>query len=287
MPLSIIIELEHDFPLPQEHFGRQAQGWFFNALKKINPDIAHRFHNTQPYTISTPFSDNPQESFANQNSNISLIRLTILNDDLKEFYLFSFLPKIETHLPLLWMDYKISSYVYSENIHPLAGFKPYAVLSDDYSFRFSRSVLMKFTSPTFFRSGDIDIPLPEPLHVYRSLLHSWNAFAPDELRIEEDWLYFAKSAIIINRFDDLKTERISLAGGQRGELAGVKRGALTGFTGSVKFSLIHKRKLSRLFQDYYAQGASIFNTLSAFAFYCGVGSKTTIGMGQTIPKILF
>jgi len=277
MPLSIIIELEHEFPLSRQHFGRQAQGWFFESLKKINPEIADCFHNAQPYTISSPTPENFDDIVNSGKKKFSAVRLTILDDSFRDFFLFNFLPNLDNHFPLLWMDFKISSYSYSKNVHNLAGFKSYAELSCDYSHNYSRSVMLKFISPTLFRNGDIDIPLPDPVNVYRNLLHSWNAFSPKVFAIEDDWLYFAKNAIVVNRIDELKTERISLAGGQRG--------AVTGFTGCVEYSLISKKKLSRLFQDYYSQGASIFNTLSAFSFFCGVGARTTIGMGQTIPEI--
>lgn len=281
MPLSIIIELKHDFRLPSQHFGRQIQGWFFDTLKRIDPNLADRMHapNVPPaYTLSTPFiSRRGDNGNHGKPSNLSFLRLTILDDAVVEFFQFEFLPQIQNHIQVLWMDFLVGGYIYRRNLNQLAGFMPYALLSDEYANRAARKVKLNFVSPTVFRSGEMDIPLPDPIRVYSGLYHSWNAFAPEEINIATDWLDFAEKALVVNRIYQIKTERLPFAGGLRG--------AATGFVGEIDYSLLPARKLPQHLQVDYAKNKMIFSVLSAYAFYCGVGARTTIGMGQTYPHI--
>ena len=280
MPLSIIIGLEHDFPLPKQHLGRQFQGWFFDKLPEINPSLADRLHvldQKQGYTLSTAFPANQHAGSERLQKNLSHLRLTILDDSLRDFFIFEFLPQMGPEIHILWMDFKPASFVYSDHLDARAGFLPYAQLARDGGNHQQKKVTMAFVSPTVFRSNDQDIPLPEPGRIYRNLQIFWNAFAPQALAIEDDWLDFAREAIVINRIYHLKTERLRFAGGQRG--------AATGFVGRIEFSLLSPNHLDDKWAAYFPQGQSIFLTLSAFAFFCGVGARTTIGMGQTYPEI--
>jgi CRISPR-associated endoribonuclease Cas6 len=280
MPLSVIIELEHDFPLPSQHFGRQFQGWFFDALKTVNPELADRFHNssqTPPYTISTAFPANHHALNNSSEKNLSRLRLTILDDSLRDFFVFEFLPQIDSEIKILWMDFQLGAYIYSQHVDPRAGFIPYAELGKNGSRDLRKKVILEFVSPTVFRSGTMDIPLPGPDRIFYSLHNHWNEFAPQELKIEPDWRKFADDAIVINRIYHLKTERLRFAGGQRG--------AATGFVGRIELSLLPPNRLPKEWSDYYSQGHSIFQALAAFSFFSGVGARTTIGMGQTYHEI--
>jgi CRISPR-associated endoribonuclease Cas6 len=276
MPLSIVLKLQHDFPLTDEHLGCQFQGWFFKSLEKINPQVADQLHqdNEIPaYTIANPVSTGKNES--NSLNNCSFTRLTILDDSLKDFFLFEFLPKLDNDIPIRWMVFNLSSYIYSKNIDKWADFTTYASLSNnDYGENVKKAIL-NFKSPTQFRNGDIDIPIPDPMRIYANLLRSWNAFSPKEImKIEKDWLAFAQKAILINRIYKLETKRITFS-----------EGAATGFIGRVEFSLLPKKKLGIFYEPYYSRGCYIFGMLSAYSLFCGTGARTTIGFGQTYPEI--
>jgi len=65
------------------------------------------------------------------------------------------------------------------------------------------------------------------------------------------------------------------------EFAEGERGAATGFTGTVGFSLIPKSKVKKDWREYWDGSATVMQSLANFAFYCGVGHHTTIGMGQS------
>jgi CRISPR-associated endoribonuclease Cas6 len=281
MPLSVLLELEHHFPLPNQQYGRQFQGWFLDSLRKINPDLADQFHSNHhetDYTISSVFTHQFIDQHRQHGPHHSLVRFTILDDALRNFIIHQFLPNLDLEIQILWMKFKRKSFEYSDSIDKLAGYKSYARIMSDFSKKPSKNVTLNFFSPTVFRHGDVDVPLPDPIRIYRSLWRTWNAFAPKELNIGEDWLFFAENGIVINRIYQLKTERLNFAGGQRG--------AATGFVGRVEFALLPPKKIPTSYQYYYQYGQSVFGTLSAFSLFSGVGSRTTIGMGQTYPEIL-
>lgn len=281
MPLSVLLELEHEFPLPRQQFGRQFQGWFLDSLRKIDPVLADHFHSNHhetDYTISSAFTHQFKDHHNQHGPRCSLVRFTILDDALRDFFIHQFLPNLDLEMKILWMRFSRKSYTFSDSIDSLAGYKSYARMMADFSKKPCKKVTLNFISPTVFRHGDVDVPLPDPIRIYRSLWRTWNAFTPKELTIGDDWLIFAENGIVINRIYNLKTERLNFAGGQRG--------AATGFVGCVEFALLPSKKIPTSYQYYYQYGQSVFGTLSAFSLFSGVGSRTTIGMGQTYPEIL-
>jgi CRISPR-associated endoribonuclease Cas6 len=67
----------------------------------------------------------------------------------------------------------------------------------------------------------------------------------------------------------------------RWEFADGTRGAATGFTGTVGFTLLPKPKINEKWKPFWDGADVVMHSLARFAFYCGVGHHTTIGMGQT------
>lgn len=119
-------------------------------------------------------------------------------------------------------------------------------------------VRLAFLSPCTFRSrgarGQRNVIFPEPSLVFSSLLSRWNAFAPESLRL----------ALPDGAMPRISTYRLStrpLGFGSYSE---------TGFCGQATYECLtaseeERRKL---------------NLLADFAFFAGVGAKTTMGMGQ-------
>ncbi|ACK64597.1 CRISPR-associated Cas5e family protein [Rippkaea orientalis PCC 8801] len=113
-------------------------------------------------------------------------------------------------------------------------------------------IQLKFLSPTSFKQIQGVQPFPLPELVFNSLLRKWNHFAPQELKFPEiQWQSFVSAF-------ELKTHALKMEGG-----------AEIGSQGWVKYC----------FKD--TEQARIASILSHFAFYAGVGRKTTMGMGQT------
>jgi CRISPR-associated endoribonuclease Cas6 len=126
----------------------------------------------------------------------------------------------------------------------------------------TESISLKFLSPTTFRQGDLDLPLPEPMAVFRSWLSQWNEFAPSHRHIDTEILdvVYASVAVSAHR---LRTEWHDLGYSQ-----------IVGFVGEVTFDILDARRLNQ---------AVVWqlNALADYAEFCGTGRKTTHGMGQT------
>ena len=120
----------------------------------------------------------------------------------------------------------------------------------------SRRISMHFSSPTTFRSGWRNTPLPIPRLVFLHLSQKWNAFSRINL-----------GANISNVID----ERVSLSRHSiRTRIFDFGKHRQVGFVGDCEF-LIHGES------DIPSR---VFHLLASFAFYSGIGHKTTMGMGQ-------
>jgi CRISPR-associated endoribonuclease Cas6 len=123
--------------------------------------------------------------------------------------------------------------------------------------RLPRSVTLEFASPTAFKSGGIQIPVPMPDLTFGSLVERWNAFSP--LPLDPAMRGFAGESVAISRYQ-LESRPFPH-----------KNGALRiGGVGQVTYTVLS--------DDPYALAA--FTALGGFALYSGVGAQTATGMGQ-------
>jgi len=138
-----------------------------------------------------------------------------------------------------------------EGDHPWAKLTTYARLfqgadSSDYPLR--------FVSPTFFKRHGDHYPLPEPRLVFGSLLSRFSSFAPVEPPPELN----AAIDRLTMRAANIRTRSVEHA---------VRA---VGFTGSVVFHLPRSAP----------EEARWLTALWRYAFFAGVGAKTTLGFGQ-------
>lgn len=119
----------------------------------------------------------------------------------------------------------------------------------------TKEVKLFFYTPTAFRQGDLDLPLPLPRLVFRGLAARWNAFSPLPLPLSSETIdrRIALSSAHIQT-------RIFFDG----------RSHIPGFVGEVGLRIL------RGTPNIEAQAIA---ALTDFAFYAGVGRKTTHGMG--------
>lgn len=122
-------------------------------------------------------------------------------------------------------------------------------------------VEVAFATPTTFHSQGRSLPLPLPRLVFGSLIDRWNAYAP--LRIDPEVLAVVEQAAIIGRYE-LRTELVPLGGGVQ-----------VGFVGRCGYVLPPGRGVRPA--DEYAW--RVLHLMAAYAFFSGVGAKTTMGMG--------
>lgn len=100
------------------------------------------------------------------------------------------------------------------------------------------------------------MPLPEM--VFGSLLRKWNAYAPQELTLDGDP---PGSDITVKRYH-LSTRMLEYGTFRQ-----------IGFTGTIEYNL---KKLNS--DNRHAAGV-----LNLFAYFAGIGAKTTMGMGMCCP----
>lgn len=144
--------------------------------------------------------------------------------------------------------------------HPWAGAATYESLSAPWLLGRSapdRRLSLQFASPTTFKSGGMNVPVPMPGWVFGSLLEKWNAFAP--VALPPEVRRFASECLALSRYE-LRTVGLPF-----------KDGAMkVGAVGRVTYAALNG--------DRY--WLSLMSLLADFAFYAGVGAGTAMGMGQ-------
>lgn len=123
---------------------------------------------------------------------------------------------------------------------------------------------LTFASPTTFRRGDKNLPLPVPRLVFQGLYDKWQHFCPEQ-PLKEDLLDFVDRHIFPAKYH-LVTDLIDYG----------KNALYSGFVGCCTFGL--RRQIVKAYPDHARQ----VDLLARFAFFAGVGQKTTMGMGQCI-----
>ncbi len=119
-----------------------------------------------------------------------------------------------------------------------------------------RSIELTFDTPTSFHSGGKNVPLPLPELVFGSVLERWNGLGP--LTLSPELKAFARECVGISYYD-LRAWTVTVAGGKQ-----------VGFVGRVGYRVLK-------YDPYWTRA---LNLLADFAWFCGVGVKTSMGMGQ-------
>ena len=121
-----------------------------------------------------------------------------------------------------------------------------------------RTLGMRFSSPTSFKQGPGDLPLPLPKAVFRRPFQVWNQQCRPLERLPQSWLEWCERSLFISKHQ-IQTVEVRLS----------PRESITGFVGEVwykphKGSPFQRRMLA---------------ALGRLATYVGVGRKTTMGLG--------
>jgi CRISPR-associated endoribonuclease Cas6 len=267
MPHAIVLSLN----IPRAahaplYVGRYAHGWLFGLLRRIDPQMAEQIHAAprKPFAIAElmpPQSDQSDQSVQSK----LLLRVSLLDDQL----VLPLLDCIAADANVQLGDQKLSldAILTTKTAHPWAGQCSWQELATQAP---QRRVWFETSSPTlFFISKAEDRsrrqPLPDALLIGKSLLANWQYHSP--LRFDEK-----TEAALRNTFElDLELvqfESLKFVRNQAGKQT------MGGFIG--KFCLfLHNDSL--MARQYWA-------SLCAYSFYCGLGAKTTYGLGLTHPK---
>jgi CRISPR-associated endoribonuclease Cas6 len=156
-----------------------------------------------------------------------------------------------------------------ESGEPWAGFASFEHLLAQAS-EAETSWRLCFATPTAFKSGDADLPLPIPRLCFQSWLNSWDEHAPcpffTDKAERKRFLEEVVEGHVSVDFSQLRTaEQAFYFDGHRTRERG--------FTGICRLTMRpaktspHHRK--------------ILGALARYSFYAGTGRKTTMGMGVT------
>lgn len=281
MPQNIAVEIELTNFADDDSFGEKMHGLLFNLLSQ-NQEIAMRHHqpNTRKlFTISDIYGDERP-----------WVRIAALDDKLGQIILKSIIEKIETgdamrigKHPFLFKQLLFSAQYMSKNTFSKT-FNEHLIKASE-----REEVCLQFLSPTTFNFGKISYPLPDPYLVFKNYLRNWTL--ADGHMIEDLLANILLGAN--NVTDDMgsgktvekkRKEAVELFLTIIKNKAAISRHDIksrllrfrdhdqVGFLGKVTFQ----------FKGFEPRLIKILNALADFAFFCGTGYKTTMGMGQTI-----
>ena len=234
--------------------GRAALAWFLGTVARLDPALAARLHDDpgpRPFTL-WPALDGNQP----------FLRLTSMDPSLTAFLLDRWLPNLSPPIVLERSAFACGAVAQRPAQHPWAGQARYAHLMQTTAERSAgqgRALDLTFASPTLFRSDNLDVPLPLPTLVFDGLLQKWNRFAP--VPMDADLKPWIEAHLAVGRYR-LRTRLLTFSHDGRD--------AMPGFHGHCRLAFIRSDPIHR----------AMVHALAEFAFYAGVGRRTTMGMGQ-------
>ncbi len=263
---SFVIALRFDRDVAVPGLGGEAlHGLFFEMLRKHDASFAEHLHDLKgdkPYSISGILTDqSKREGRIHIPADTRVeFRLGLLTDDLIEHTLEGFGSLAKTGAPVRFgsVTARVEGIAFQTGMHPLVRSTTYPGLVQA-ALDESR-IILQFTSPTSFRAGDVQDILPKPERVFGSLLNAWQMFSP--VKFDPS----LKDAFALVRVSDYEL---------RTELIHFTRYKVIGFKGHVSYTCV---------RDASEATRLAINALADFAFFAGVGYKTTMGLGQAIHR---
>ena len=263
---SIVIKLTpvNDFFLPI-YTGHFTYALFLNIANKANPNLAkilYKENEIKPFTVSGIIGkfEKRENSLYLSKNNEYYIRITILDSSVFSPIISILLDNNFREIDIGKEKFKIKKVVIDHKENQLTSFETVDDLWSSSSTE-DKKIILKFMSPTFFKSGNDNYLFPDPNKVFHSIEKKFLIFAHGFIgkEIEKDQFIFNK--IKVSQINNLSTNIVQL-----------KNGKQVGFKGEVHYDLkIKDRPIIKY-----------INTLANFAKYSGVGAKTTLGFGQTI-----
>ncbi len=251
--------------------GHQAHAAFLRTVRDSDPALADVLHlpnlPARPFTVSR-LQGLPQA----HDGRVRLspdrdywLRFTVLYPPIFERFMHRFLkgegrPVIRLGRAVLL----IKEILTTPGSHPWAGYTTWENVASDA--QPEPAITLDFTSPTAFGFGQKEwgkkaVVLPQPELVLGSLARSWNSLAPPPLPVNRQALMaYVEEHVVVKRMDGVRTQ-----------MQHFRRSLQVGFVGRVTYGLMADNDAARC----------ELNALADFAFYAGVGMKTTMGMGQT------
>jgi len=262
MIYSVVVnlEVENDVEI-SANLGHHALALFLSLIARSDGHLAQKLHSAEdhkPFTVSTlqgKFSRRKDSIFMHAGAPCWL-RITTLEENVFARFMDGML-KSGHRVSLDKAILRISGIVTHPQGSSWAGFTSFETILEQAACE--RKVSLQFTSPTVFRSGGKrNIAFPSPELVFGSLFSKWNYFSP--FKLDSSLLKAVQDHVLLSRYK-LETKMLNFNNYQE-----------LGFLGSCEYTAN-----DRLPQD----SLKALSALADFAFFCGTGAKTTMGMGQT------
>lgn len=251
--------------------GHQAHAAFLEILRTVDAELAAQLHGAggrQPFTVSPlhGFRHAPEDGRVWVTPDDDLwTRFTLLDSMLFRTVTAHFLQgTAQSEIQIGPVRFLATSLVSTSGSDSWAGYTSFGQLAGGGGMAggleaLRNSATLIFASPTAFSFGKRKIPLPLPDLVFGSLLKKWNTFSPVQLPVNLLGLF--REQLVISEVRNLNTQMLDFG-----------RYKEKGFTGRVTFEALG---------HWGAEELRALNALAGFAFYAGVGYKTTMGMGLT------
>jgi CRISPR-associated endoribonuclease Cas6 len=251
--------------------GHHAHAAFLAIIRESDPDLAETLH---AQSAQKPFTVSPLIAEAKQRDNLLHIRagtdcklrFTFLDDALFKNFGQTFLTAPFPTIRLGNARFQVKQLVsHATEERSWSGNTTYAELVQ--SAKTDTRMSFRFYSPTAFRRltprgqktrNDAYLDLER---CYQSWINKWNAFAPIKLDKTEVLAFIADHGQVMR----VTAKSRALNFGRHTEV---------GWVGTCACVFYPEDSLD-------AELLQIANCLANFAFYCGTGYKTTMGMGQT------
>jgi CRISPR-associated endoribonuclease Cas6 len=271
MLISLLLTLTPEAPatLPAD-LGRAVQAEMLARLAQVDPALAEAIHagdGPKPLTCSGLVAGEPDEasrrsadSFAVRPGSRYYVRVTGLVEAVSWALAAGFVEQPPARWTLHGQPFRVLEVVCDRARDAWTGQTSCEELTAatlQRGDRLPRTVTLEFSSPTAFKSQEMQMPIPLPGLVFGSLVERWNAFSP--VALDPDLRRFANERVAISRYR-LESRPVPTKGGAL-RIGGV---------GQVTYTLLD--------DDRYTIAG--LNILADFALYSGVGVQTATGMGQ-------
>lgn len=262
----IHLHARHEARLPASH-GDLAQAAFYAAIDATAPELAQALHDhdqRKPYTLSRL-----RGPMRRENGVLHLpagwegdFRLTLLHSSLFNAFMQHLLNDPNVNIRLGQADFAVSHVYGAPGSHPWCGYTTAQALLDEAGE--DRQIRLHVASPTSFSlkdradSGQPRIQvLPDAELIWAGLRSNWQRFTGQAIPYEfEAWV---RRNVVVGEVQCWETKMLRY-----------KRNPLVGGIGDVTFQAL----------DDDPAMLRTWNLLADFAFYAGVGRKTSMGMGQ-------
>jgi CRISPR-associated endoribonuclease Cas6 len=270
MPSAVVIQLKalRDVRI-EGSTGAAVHGFWFERWKHADAAAGDRLHADgngarREYTLSPLMHLRPGlgRTFHLQAADETWFRVSALTDWLSAALETAWLDGLQgcvIDLIGTQQSFEVTGIARTPNEHEWAGRMDYAALAEKHLYNLNPPSRwrMEFATPSTFKHSDAYFPMPLPDKLARSWLERWQAFAP--VALPDDLPERVGAAALIASYN-LRTR------GMKEETR-----VVPGFIGNLRLDIPRLPPSER----------AAFDLLTAYAFYCGTGHKTTQGMGLT------